>query len=67
MDDGIQVMVNGEILGHMLLGASPTSRSLADVSRPGEVNTLIVILVDDSASHRYLTNLAFYRDGIMVE
>jgi hypothetical protein len=67
VDDGIQVMVNGEILGHMLLGASPTSWSLSDVGRPGEVNTLIVILVDDSASHRYLTNLAFFKDGVMVE
>jgi len=67
VDDGIQVMVNGEILGHMLLGAAPTSWSLADVGRPGEVNTLIVILVDDSASNRYLHELAFYRDGVMVE
>ncbi len=67
VDDGIQVMVNGEILGRMLLGASPTSWNLADVGRPGEVNTLIVILVDDSASHRYLNNLAFYKDGVMVE
>jgi len=67
VDDGIQVMVNGAILGHMLLGASPTSWSLADVGRPGEVNTLIVILADDSRSNRYLHDLAFYRDGVMVE
>ncbi len=67
VDDGIQVMVNGEILGHMLLGDADTSWSLADVARPGEVNTLIVILVDDSASNRYLRDLAFFRDGVMVE
>ena len=67
VDDGIQVMVNGEILGRMNLGAAPTGWSLADSGRPGEVNTLIVILVDDSASQRYLTNLSFYRDGVMVE
>jgi len=67
VDDGIQVMVNGQIIDHMLLGAAPTSWSLADVGRPGEINTLIVILVDDSASMRYLRNLAFYRDGVMVE
>ena len=67
VDDGIQVMVNGEILGHMLLSSSATSWSLADVGRPGEVNTLIVILVDDSRSNRYLRDLAFYRDGVMVE
>jgi hypothetical protein len=67
VDDGIQVMVNGEILGRMSLGSTPMSWSLADVGRPGEVNTLIVILVDDSASQRYLNNLSFYRDGVMVE
>ena len=67
VDDGIQVMVNGDIIGRMNLGAAPTSWTLADVGRPGEVNTLIVILVDDSANHRYLTNLAFYKDGVMVE
>ena len=67
VDDGIQVMVNGEILGHMLLSSSATSWSLADVGRPGAVNTLIVILVDDSRSNRYLRDLAFYRDGVMVE
>jgi len=67
VDDGIQVMVNSEIIGRMSLGSAPMSWSLADVGRPGEVNTLIVILVDDSASQRYLNNLSFYRDGVMVE
>ena len=67
VDDGIQVMVNGQTLGHMLLADSVTSWSLADVGRPGEMNTLIVILVDDSRSNRYLRDLAFFRDGWMVE
>ena len=67
VDDGIQVMVNSQILGRMNLGASPTRWSLADVGTPGSVNTLIVILVDDSASMRYLNELAFYKDGVMVE
>ncbi len=67
VDDGIQVMVNAEILGHMGLGESPTSWSLASVGRPGEVNTLVVILVDDSRVDRYLRDLAFYKDGVMVE
>ncbi len=60
-------MVNAEILGHMGLGESPTSWSLASVGRPGEVNTLVVILVDDSRVDRYLRDLAFYKDGVMVE
>jgi len=67
VDDGIEVLVNSEILGHMSLGAASTSWSLADVGRPGEVNTLVVILVDDSRVDRYLRNLAFYKDGVMVE
>jgi hypothetical protein len=67
VDDGIQVIVNGEIIGHMGLGAPTTSWSLASVGRPGEVNTLVVILVDDSAVLRYLIDLAFYKDGVMVE
>ena len=63
----LQVMVNSQILGRMNLGAAPTRWSLADVGTPGSVNTLIVILVDDSASMRYLNELAFYKDGVMVE
>jgi hypothetical protein len=67
VDDGVQFMVNGEILGHMYLHSPPTHWSLHEVGRPGEVNTLIAILVDDSASHRYLNNLKFSRDGVMIE
>jgi len=67
VDDGIQVMVNGEIIGHMGLGDASRSWSLASVGRPGAVNTLVVILVDDSAVDRYLTDLAFFKDGVMVE
>jgi hypothetical protein len=67
VDDGIQVMVNSQIMGRMNLGAAPTRWSLADIGVPGSVNTLIVILVDDSASMRYLNELAFYKDGVMVE
>ncbi len=67
VDDGVQFMVNGQILGHMYLHSEPRSWSLMDVGRPGEVNTLIAILVDDSRSHRYLSDLRFTRDGVMIE
>ena len=67
VDDGVQFMVNGHILGHMYLHSEPQHWSLHEVGRPGEVNTLIAILVDDSRSHRYLNNLRFTRDGVMVE
>ena len=67
VDDGVQFMVNGEILGHMFLHSPPQHWSLHEVGRPGEVNTLIAILVDDSRTNRYLNNLRFTRDGVMIE
>ena len=65
VDDGIEVMVNGEILGFLELGESG-SFPLSNAN-PGETNTLIVILVDDSMYDRYAYDLAFYEDGVMVE
>lgn len=65
VDDGIQVMVNGEILGRQKLGESGGSWPLV-AAVPGELNTLIIILVDDSQVNKYVHDLAFYRDGEMV-
>lgn len=65
VDDGIEVIVNGHILGTMLLGESARYWPLTH-AEPGRVNTLIVILVDDSAVDKYVYELAFYKDGIMV-
>ncbi len=66
VDDGIQVMVNGQILGRKSLGeASPASWPLS-AAVPGAVNSLIIILVDDSAVDKYVQDLAFYRSGVMV-
>lgn len=65
VDDGIQVMVNGAILGRIELGESgawPLSNAVA-----GDVNSLVIILVDDSMYDKYISDLAFYRDGVMVE
>lgn len=64
VDDGIQVMVNGEILGRITLGQSgawPLDNAL-----PGAVNTLIIVLVDDSRVDKYIHDLGFYRDGVFV-
>ena len=65
VDDGIQVMVNGEILGHLKLGE--TGEWPLSNANPGEVNTLIVILVDDSAVNKYIHDLGFYKDGVFVQ
>lgn len=65
VDDGVQVMVNGEILGRLALGESGSWP--LDNATAGAVNTLVVVLVDDSARQRYLHDLAFTLDGVMVE
>ena len=64
VDDGILILVNGEILGNLTLGGSGSWP--LDNAVPGAVNTLIVILQDNSAVDKYLNDLAFYRDGVIV-
>lgn len=65
VDDGIQVMVNGAILGRLSLGEAGGSWGL-EGAVPGAMNTLIIILVDDSQIEKFVHGLAFYRDGVMV-
>lgn len=65
VDDGIEVILNGAILGTVTLG-STGSFTLSGASGTDR-NTLVVILVDDSASNRYLHDLRFLRDGAPVD
>ncbi len=65
MDDGIQVMLNGQILGRRILDEGPFSWPLT-AATPG-MNTLIIILVDDSEVNKYAHDLAFTLDGQMVQ
>jgi hypothetical protein len=64
VDDGILVLVNGEVLGSLTLGSSGSWP--LDHAVPGEVNSLVVILMDNAQVDKYLLDLAFYRDGVMV-
>lgn len=64
-DDGAQVMVNGQIMANWYLGAAG-SVNIGPAITPGAVNSLIVILMDNSAVDKYLNNLGFYRDGVFV-
>jgi len=66
VDDGIQVMLNGEILGHQKLGTGSGRWNLS-AADPEERNTLIVILVDDSAHHKYIHDFSFLRNGVIIE
>ena len=66
VDDGIRVIVNGHILGHQKLGQSSGAWTL-EYAVPGAVNTLVIILVDDAAVHKYVRGLGFWHDGALVE
>ncbi len=66
VDDGIRVLVNGQILGHQKLGEGSGRWTLGGAT-PGAVNTLVIILVDDAAVNKYLHGLGFYHDGVFVE
>jgi hypothetical protein len=66
VDDGIQVMLNGETMGHLKLDDPGGSWELGSHIKQGERNTLIVLLVDDSARNKFIQDMGFYRDGIMV-
>ncbi len=64
VDDGIRVLVNGEVLGELTYnqsGSWPLTNAV-----PGQVNTLVVILMDNAMWEKYVNDLAFYKDGVMV-
>ncbi len=64
VDDGVRVIVNGQILGELTYsqsGAWPLTNAI-----PGQVNTLVVILMDNAMWEKYVYDLAFYKDGVMV-
>ena len=65
VDDGLRVIVNGTVLGDVILGGSGRW-NLAGVGVPGRVNTLAVILMDNAAVDKYLYDLAFLKDGAIV-
>ncbi|MDP2313753.1 MAG: hypothetical protein Q8P41_12670 [Pseudomonadota bacterium] len=64
VDDGVRIIVNGAILGELTYnqsGSWPLTNAV-----PGTVNTLVVILEDNAMWEKYVNDLAFYRDGVMV-
>ena len=66
VDDGARVIVNGTVLGDVVIGEVGGSWSLAGVGTPGRVNTLAVILMDNAQVDKYLNALAFLKDGAVV-
>ncbi len=65
VDDGIKVLMNGATVAHLYLGETAVW-DVGDYLVPGEVNTLLVILMDDCAVDKYVNDLAFVRDGVIV-
>ena len=66
VDDGIQVIVNGEILGYLRLDGGGDSWNLGPTIRLGARNTLLVTLVDNALNNKFIQDMAFYRGEIMV-
>ncbi len=66
VDDGIEVIVNGEILGFLKLDEMGREWNLGPYIRLGERNTLIVLLVDNDERNKFLQDMAFFRGDIMV-
>jgi len=66
VDDGIQVIVNGTILGYLKLDEMGRDWDLGPYIRLGERNTLIVVLVDNAERNKFIQDMAFYRGEVMV-
>ena len=66
VDDGIEVIVNGTILGFLKLDEAGREWDLGPHIRLGERNTLIVVLVDNDERNKFLQDMAFFRGDIMV-
>lgn len=64
VDDGIRVILNGVVVGELTYNQSG-SWSLADAI-PGAVNTLLIILEDNARVEKYIYDLGFYKEGVMV-
>ena len=66
VDDGIQVIVNAQILGYLRLDEGGDSWNLGPYIRTGRRNTLMVTLVDNALNNKFIQDMAFWRGDIMV-
>jgi hypothetical protein len=66
VDDGIQVIVNGSILGYLRLDGGGDSWNLGPHIRTDSRNTLMVTLVDNALNNKFIQDMAFWRGDIMV-
>ena len=66
VDDAIKVLLNGHDLGVVKLDEPGREWELSPYLQRGELNTLIVILMDNDERNKFIQDLAFYRGDIMV-
>ena len=66
VDDAIKVLLNGQSLGVVKLDEPSREWELGPYLRAGELNTLIVILMDNDERNKFIQDLVFYRGDIMV-
>ena len=66
VDDGLEVIVNSSILGFLKLDEGGSEWELGPYIRPGERNTLIVLLVDNDERNKFIQDMAFFRGDIMI-
>jgi hypothetical protein len=64
VDDGVRVLLNGELLGQIGYGMGG-SWSLANAT-PGEVNTMILVLQDNAKVDKFVDDITFAKDGVPV-
>lgn len=62
VDDGVQIIVNGQIVDYLKLGESGTW-TLTNIY-PGQVNSVLITLVDDSAVNRYMNDMILLYQGV---
>jgi MYXO-CTERM domain-containing protein len=74
VDDGVQAMANGKILGYATLGQYDTYIDMVEygtsppelVLRPG-INEVVLIHEDQAAIERYVTNVWIEHDGVPID
>jgi len=66
VDDAIKVILNGQSLGVVKLDEPSREWALGPYLKAGDLNTLIVILMDNDERNKFIQDLAFFKGDIMV-
>lgn len=64
VDDGVRVLLNAALLGEVGYGMAG-AWTLSD-ARPGQVNTLLMVLQDNARVDKFVEDITFARNGVPV-